>query len=676
MGSFLLNTNVTDLKIRVNYNITQNEEQNQSTVKVDLYITHTGVTQSWNGTGQAYYNIGINNQRKGDTYFKFDLRGKPAWAQDYIGSHTLTVTHDNNGEANIPIWVYVRTGISAGTINQTRRITLPRIIRNANITSVSNTDLSDPSISYSVNNLVSGNTYKVEGFIDGISYWYQTFSDTGSQNRALDLSSYIRNQILDRTPYTKTVPIRLALTTLDDSGRELGTSANTGTLTIDSSYAPTTGSSVLSRINEKNDNLYENISSIRFTLGRNTSGTAIPPSAARGASISKIQIINELDGRVLYNASSSAIRQIVSGTPITVNLNALSTGNYKFSMQVTDSRGLTSSTSWATTYTFKSYALPKIKSISTERDGNRIKLEASIEPGTDPMKYQVILNGNGYVHDSQIVVPLDKYNDGYVKDSFNGYFNSSGTYTSVKEDDSFEVELRIYYGTSDYVSARGSVGTADIPLSLGKFGAGVGTLVDDNGAHLQVGEKGLTSGGGGTFYGMVDIDLDHQTKMELKGTSSNGSLMRFIIDGKHSGWIGSWGNDLQVTSPTNDRLVLSSDQITYGGNPLGYSSGNNINGDWIKFNDGTAICYGRVTTTYNQPWVTMADWYYPIKFNKRPIVIATVSQGSGSGLIATIDDSRTNNLFADVKVTQKEDSVNFTSTKTHDAQVIAIGRWK
>ena len=674
MAYFYLDTSDSQVKLKVNYTITQNKPKNQSTVKVDLYFVNTTRVSSWNEMGGAYYNIGINNNRKGDTNFNFDLRNKSANTQTYIGSHTHTVTHNSSGEAIIPIWVYLRSGISIGTINQTRYITLPRIVNQANIISLSNVNIDEEEIVVNMDNIQSGYRYHLDVMVDGQSYW--TRNPTTDQV-SLPITETVRNNILSQVTHSNTAVISAVLTTYDTDGNRLGsTSRRTATLTIGDNYAPGVGSHTLAQVNRRNDKLYENISSVKFSLGQNIRGEFNPPSGKHGATIEEIRLANDITGQTIYTLPQSQLNKLKGGETVDLHAYNLSAGDYKFRLYFKDSRGLESSNTWDNTYTVYSYQLPKVVEFNTERDGNNIIVKASIEPGTDEMKYQIILNSTSYVHDSQIVVPLDKYNDGYVKESFNGFFNSSGKYTSVKEDDSFEVELRIYYGTSDYVSARGSVGTADIPLSLGKFGAGVGTLVDDNGAHLQVGEKGLTSGGGGTFYGMVDIDLDDQTKMELKGTSSNGSLMRFIIDGKRSGWIGSWGNDLQVTSPTNDSLVLSSGQITYGGNPLGYSSGDNINGYWIKFNDGTAICYGRLTTTYNQPRVTMVDWYYPIKFNKLPIVIATVSQGSGSGLIATIDDSRTNNLFADVKVTQKEDSVNFTSTKTHDAQVIAIGRWK
>lgn len=495
MANFHIDTNSSVVRLKVNYFIEQDKLNNRSTVKVDLYFLTTGNSNGWNMTGGAYYNIGINNKRKGDTNFTFDLRGKAPWTQTYIGSHSYTVTHDSNGEAEIPIWVYVRTGVHIGTINQTRRITLPKIVTKPEV-SVADTNLSDSGVDVTISNMSPDYRYQTVVYLNNRPHWSRLEEGSGNQTFSYAFTENIRNQILIQTPDTNKTSIRVQVTTLDKSNNPMGSSINASSiLTVDSKYAPTAGTHTLTQFNQRNGNLYENVSYLRINIG-DKSGSTTPtfPQAYGSAKIVGGRIFDRNTNQTLYTLKPSDVAGFSGNTPVHVELH-LKKGNYVIGIEFTDSRGNTSSpVYWSNTYTFHAYTLPQIARFNSERDGNTINVSVGVTPGTDSLQYQTFIDGKYKVHDKKALTTTDKYGQYSIDEVITGYY-VNGAFTKLEEQKSYEIEVRIYYTDTDYVSARGTVGTADVPLSLGKFGAGVGKVVDDNGAHLQVGDKGISSDG-------------------------------------------------------------------------------------------------------------------------------------------------------------------------------------
>ena len=111
-----------------------------------------------------------------------------------------------------------------------------------------------------------------------------------------------------------------------------------------------------------------------------------------------------------------------------------------------------------------------------------------------------------------------------------------------------------------------------------------------------------------------------------------------------------------------------------------YDSGSNSNGSWIRFNEGTMICYGTRTFSivadyavgavfYNQNGVSIGLGNYPISFIDTPICVL----GGGSGSLNYIEHNYSGGtsigwcwFFNPTKRTQQTIRVSF----------IAIGKWK
>ena len=114
-------------QIRLDYDITQNEEANSSTIVQTLYLYH-GSAGGYNLlTNSAYYVIGGNK-----VYKTYDFRDvSPKWTK--LGSRTVTVAHEDDGSKSYTLsasWVSDNeTTYTPAKISLSKTIELPKIDR-------------------------------------------------------------------------------------------------------------------------------------------------------------------------------------------------------------------------------------------------------------------------------------------------------------------------------------------------------------------------------------------------------------------------------------------------------------------------------------------------------------------------------------------------------------------
>lgn len=107
-------------------------------------------------------------------------------------------------------------------------------------------------------------------------------------------------------------------------------------------------------------------------------------------------------------------------------------------------------------------------------------------------------------------------------------------------------------------------------------------------------------------------------------------------------------------------------------------SGSNSNGNWVKYSDGTMICYfDKVAILQNtlQEYVslfqTIQDWTFPVSFINIPTVACgqfMISTGASWGTVHSVTES-----IATLRVV---DVVKRNSGEDIHINAIAIGRWK
>lgn len=88
---------------------------------------------------------------------------------------------------------------------------------------------------------------------------------------------------------------------------------------------------------------------------------------------------------------------------------------------------------------------------------------------------------------------------------------------------------------------------------------------------------------------------------------------------------------------------------------------------FVKFHDGTLICYGQVTALANEQSCT---WIFPVPFVKEPVICATHQWSYHNNGNVTIGKVTKEN--SEIFIWDKSEETNFN----RHAFVSAYGRWK
>lgn len=109
-------------------------------------------------------------------------------------------------------------------------------------------------------------------------------------------------------------------------------------------------------------------------------------------------------------------------------------------------------------------------------------------------------------------------------------------------------------------------------------------------------------------------------------------------------------------------------------------SGSNANGSYMKFADGTAICYTRLELTYQtENYLALpgnAYWNYPIVYKSTPIVLVSKEAHWSHHRMIRSTAAATPNLDDAMVRLYSESSSPFQSGDTYNVYVISIGKWK
>lgn len=120
------------------------------------------------------------------------------------------------------------------------------------------------------------------------------------------------------------------------------------------------------------------------------------------------------------------------------------------------------------------------------------------------------------------------------------------------------------------------------------------------------------------------------------------------------------------TSHNHDSLYAITSGTNYGSLSK-TNSPYNPSGGWIRFPDGTQICYIRVRITPTANDVSGPSWTFPVEFNNTPIVTVTAETGATTVLNASV--SYPSPTSVGIQVYRTNDTNTYISAQ-------AIGRWK
>lgn len=160
--------------------------------------------------------------------------------------------------------------------------------------------------------------------------------------------------------------------------------------------------------------------------------------------------------------------------------------------------------------------------------------------------------------------------------------------------------------------------------------------------------------------------------------------LKYVVrrNNQHILYVGIWMNDVGEFIMRNIRCEVLAQSKTSGDSIV--ESGENAEGSYIKFDDGTMICRGRITKAgiINQEWgslyyIAFGDKPYPEPFISPPEVTFACT-GHRAFFIASYFSTGVNDEHKKQNTPKIEGyrAVADTTTWNYEVSYIAIGKWK
>lgn len=641
------------LYLNINYT-SQDVKNNTSTVSYSLYAKGRGNYGFWNLYHTGWTKVVIAGRTvHHETGRDFDLRGGRT---QQLASGTTTVKHNDDGSKQFNFSAELWSSSAKGYISGT--FTLPKIPRASSFT-ITNSDGTETN-TVQVDQQVKININKAQSNYSHIVN-YKVEDTEGT------ISSKTNNSIVNWTipsnfyygPLKNTAQSRLSISvTTYDGNTKLGESTQAVTVKVPDDLRPSIGTI---NINENNESKIAVLGEQPFVQNISQINVQFSASGTMGSTIERYRI-------QLGQYSANSRDYTFSNTNFS--------GEVPVKVSATDSRGRTAEKT--SLITVDAYQSPSVLHFSANRSNTNDRMASA-----RIIAQHTVLGGFIDKNGMQINVYLSekgasnwelKYSAKSNVKNFNEIVQLGADFDSAK---AYDVKLVVKDSFNSH-SAITVLPAGSMSLVLGADDSVIGV------GKVPERKDGIDIKGGADFTDTIKVNGGQQTKAEFNGNSDNGAVIRLKVDDLTAGWIGSWGNSLQLTNRTNNRLILNSNFATYNNQPLGYSSGDNANGNWIKFNDGTALCW-KTKIAADQFGVNSnsgvhylyADWTYPVSFinenvfcsfempddlrwaTNNKLVIRT-GAGQTTGRVYLLDENRA--LSSNSRVTQL---IGF-----------AIGRWK
>ena len=575
--------------------------------------------------------------------------------QDFWVGHGSDGKKSQNFAGNIRSMGLTWGGIGVNTMSVSGTATLTPIPRKSDLTGASMNSLQASS-----NNTLSiSRSVKYTGFyhlvtiLDGSTWVWDTGYFKGSPSTSYTIPSATVNNMLNRMKSTTSKTFRVRLRTYTGSGGSglIGESVRNMTVNIHSNVTPSaSGISVAISGSGRDKTINKYVQNItRVTSSFNS-------SAGYGASVSSRSI-------VVRRVSGSADSQTISSASGTTGREVRNNGTYEAIGTIKDSRGRTATS--RTTFTVEAYSPPRITNFTAVRNESNqtiVKINRtgswSHLGGSNPLtiKLQRKQGSGAYTN---VIADATGTNGTYGAD-----VNSTGNDVTLSYD------FRLYIVDTFGKSAESliSIGTAKVLFDKHKdLGIGIGKLHERG--ELDV---------AGDIYISNDGILSMDTEEGKYITMKPGGDVAFGV-----------GADSRGNTTGAPFQVWHNGKLTSGGADV-VGSGSNSNGNWVRFYNGTQICWLRwsiATTTSGTGYPTISKverLSFPNQFSSVPAVTLAGEPAYWSGTTPDVTkDYGGMNLTADHSTNRSVTRSSFQYKayfKTYRGNVagnyIAIGRWK
>ena len=478
----------------------------------------------------------------------------------------------------------------------------------------------------------------------------------------LTLTATEVNTLLNRMSKSTTRSYTLRVSTRSgNNGGWIGSAVTrNATATVHADVKPTVSAVTLSQTgNPVSTHTLQGFSKIKASFTR---------SAGYGATISSssIQVRRRSGG-----ADSQTINSNSGTTSKAVSLN----GVYEARGTARDSRGRTTHTAWAT-ITVTPYRAPTITDFSAVRNGST-PTTVNLSRATT---HTVLGTSNHLTYTIQRRQGTGAWTN--VNTGATGTVTTSGatgsaTSTGNSVTQSYEFRLVVTDKLGRKAESLQSVSTQKVVLDIHKNeGVGIGKIrergeldvageaffkgkltaeIDESGAAIQIMSDIPTGHGYLSYRGSDDVRKAYVGF----GSTQGDTATSFNIANEQDG---------DIRFITKGRLRYNWDDIV--------GQGTNGNGTWIRFYDGTQLCWALRSSagpTAKQGSIYNSgsnSWTYPATFSEEPSVLYNVTRGTGNSW-AGLGSAASGVASSSFRVFR-----GASSTITTTVGCLAIGRWK
>lgn len=301
-------------RLRIDYEISQSTETNQTTISMKLYAERTKGSSQSNDTGAAYWNMSGTEEKN---YMTFN------WAANslelYLGKSAIVITHDDDGKGAAQVNAYWYTGRTNSnyipeSISIIGTIELPTIARASNVFCTT-ANVTEPAI-VTINSANSSFRHRVwVDFGNIIELVLKTEQAGGSFSWIIPESFY------EEMPNNKTKSGKIYCRTYNLDGAEIGLKVSEFVVTTNEEKC--TPSLRATLIDSKESTIHLTGDNTKLIKYESTAQITIEASARNGAKISSKKVNN-----TVVSGESILIQHIESDN---------------FVVTVTDSRGYSNS---------------------------------------------------------------------------------------------------------------------------------------------------------------------------------------------------------------------------------------------------------------------------------------------------------------------------------------------
>lgn len=289
-------------RLRINYNISQDDATAISTITMDLYAERTRTYRQYNNTGSSYWNL----TGKGNTYINFD------WAEGsseyYLGNSSTTVQHNAEGIGSVTLSGYWYTGrVNSNSIPESMSISqtidLKTIPRASTVSGGSGNIGSDTTISIS---------RKSTSFTHTLRYAFSDLNGTIATGVGTSHTWKIPTSFYAKIPNAKSGNGTIYCDTYN-GGTLIGTKSVGFTATASESSSRPTVTATVVDTNEVTKALTGNAN--KLILGKSTAKITATPSAKNSSTIKTVTIdgVSTTDNtRTIANVSKSTFPIVVT----------------------------------------------------------------------------------------------------------------------------------------------------------------------------------------------------------------------------------------------------------------------------------------------------------------------------------------------------------------------------